>query len=97
MVLRNLLGIKDPVVIEALERNRLLDLYQGIIGSGVPSRSLKMSDLMACQAGIGPLDYAAWDRQRDLYFAAIRAGAVLNLTPMKEQFREVLPWSTVDP
>lgn len=190
LVLRNLLGIKDPAVMEALERDRLLDLYQAVIGSGVPGRSLKISDLiawhrqwlggvydwagkvrtfnlskqgfafasahllpqllsafqtehlarltpfqpetidavlsgfaeahvevvlihpfregngriarlltdvMACQAGIGPLDYSAWDRQREIYFAAIRAGAVLNLTPMQEQFRQVLPWSAVDP
>jgi cell filamentation protein len=51
---------------------------------------------MACQAGIGPLDYSAWDHQRDHYFAAIRAGAVMNLVPMEEQFRQVLPGSTGD-
>ena len=45
---------------------------------------------MACQAGIGPLDYSEWDRQRDLYFAAIRAGAVLNVTPMEDLFKQVL-------
>ena len=53
-------------------------------------------DVMACQAGIGPLDYSAWDHQRDHYFAAIRAGAVMNLVPMEEQFRQVLPGSTGD-
>ena len=53
-------------------------------------------DVMACQAGIVPLDYSVWDQQRNLYFAAIRAGAVLNITPMVEQFRQVLPGAAVD-
>jgi cell filamentation protein len=51
-------------------------------GNGRIARLL--ADVMACQAGIGPLDYSEWDRQRDLYFAAIRAGAVLNVTPMAD-------------
>jgi cell filamentation protein len=63
-------------------------------GNGRIARLL--CDVMACQAGIGPLDYSAWDQQRDLYFAAIRAGAVLNITPMVEQFRQVLPGAAVD-
>jgi len=189
LVLRNRLGIKDPAVMEVLERDLLFDLYQAIIGNGIPANRLRMADLigwhrqwlssvyawsgkvrsfnlskqgfafasahlltdllaafeseqlarltpfnpesvdelisglaqvhvelvlihpfregngriarllcdvMACQAGIGPLDYSAWDQQRDLYFAAIRAGAVLNITPMVEQFRQVLPGAAVD-
>jgi cell filamentation protein len=63
-------------------------------GNGRIARLL--CDVMACQAGIGPLDYSVWDQQRDLYFAAIRAGAVLNITPMVEQFRQVLPGAAVD-
>jgi cell filamentation protein len=35
-----------------------------------------LADVMASQAGIGPLDYSAWDLQREQYFGAIRAGAV---------------------
>jgi cell filamentation protein len=53
-------------------------------------------DVMACQAGIGPLDYSEWDRQRDLYFAAIRAGAVMNVTPMEDLLRQVLNGRIVD-
>jgi len=34
LVLRNRLGIKDPAVMEVLERDLLLDLYQAIIGNG---------------------------------------------------------------
>lgn len=53
-------------------------------------------DVMARQAGIGPLNNTAWYQQRDLCFAAIHAGAVLNFTPMVEQFRQVLPGAAVD-
>jgi len=44
--------------------------------------------------GNGPLDYSAWDQDRETYFEAIRAGAVMNSVPMEEQIRQVLPgWS----
>jgi len=157
LVLRNLLGIKDPAVMEAVERDLLLDLYQAIMGNGTPIPRLRMKDLIgwhrqwlgsvyawagkvrpfnpesmdelisgfaqvhvefvlihpfhegngriarllidvrACQAGIGPLDYPAWDQQREQYVAAIRAGAMLDMAPMEAQFRQVLPGSTADP
>jgi len=58
-------------------------------GNGRIARLL--ADVMASQAGIGPLDYSAWDLQREQYFAAIRAGAVLNNAPMQQLFRLVLP------
>ena len=175
LVLRNRLGISDPVVMEELERNQLLDLYQATIGEGISTKPLRSSyllgwhrdwlrniydwagkvrtfnlskqgfafasahllpellaafesehltmltpfhpetmhslvsglaevhlefvlihpfregngriarllmDVMACQAGIGPLDYSAWDKDRETYFGAIRAGAVMNPVPM---------------
>jgi cell filamentation protein len=189
LVLRNRLGITEPAMMEAVERDLLLDLYQTIIGNGVPSSNVRirdvigwhrqwlesvypwagkirtfnlskqnfafasahllpdliksfesehlgrltpfnpdsmgalirglaevhvefvlihpfregngriarlLADVMACQAGIGPLDYSDWDRQRDLYFAAIRAGAVLNIIPMEDLFRQVLTRRIVD-
>lgn len=189
LVLRNKMGIRDPAVMEALERDLLLDLYQSILGNGAPPTRLRISDLiewhqrwlasiyawagkvrtfnlskqgfafaschllpellasfeseqlakrtpfqpmtmealisglaevhvefvlihpfregngrmgrllldvMACQAGIGPLDDSALDRQRLLYFAAIRAGSVMNLNPMEEHFRLMLPGRTVE-
>lgn len=55
-----------------------------------------LADVMACQAGISPLDYSEWDRQRDLYFAAIRAGSVLNVTSMEDLLRQVLTGGIVD-
>lgn len=46
LVLRNRLGIKDPAVMEAVERDLLLDLYQTIIGNGTPTNRLRMKDLI---------------------------------------------------
>ncbi|WP_053068478.1 Fic family protein [Synechococcus sp. GFB01] len=57
-------------------------------GNGRIARLL--ADVMATQAGVGPLDDSAWDHQREQYFAAIRAGAVLNNAPIKRLFRQVL-------
>jgi hypothetical protein len=64
----------------------LLAPYQSILGKGAPVASVKISDLITW--------HEQW--QRDHYFAAIRAGAVMNLVPMEEQFRQVLPGSTGD-
>ena len=46
LVLRNRLGIKDLAVMEVLERDLLLDLYQAIIGNGIPANRLRMADLI---------------------------------------------------
>jgi cell filamentation protein len=58
-------------------------------GNGRIARLL--ADVMASQAGIGPLDYSAWDLQREQYFGAIRAGGVLDNAPMEQLLRQVLP------
>ena len=58
-------------------------------GNGRIARLL--CDVMGVQAEIGPLDYTAWDQSPDDYFAAIRAGARLDLEPMYQLFRRVLP------
>jgi hypothetical protein len=46
LVLRNHLGITDPAVMEAVERDLLLDLYQTIIGNGAPTNRLRISDVI---------------------------------------------------
>lgn len=58
-------------------------------GNGRIARLLM--DVMAYQAGIGPLDYSAWDQDHETYFGAIRAGAVMNPDPMEEKIRQALP------
>jgi cell filamentation protein len=42
--MRNRLGISDSVVMEELESNKLLDLYQATIGEGISTMHLRTSD-----------------------------------------------------
>jgi len=51
-------------------------------GSGRLSRLL--ADVMAVQAGTGPLDYAAWDADKPIYFSAIQRGMDRDYAPMRE-------------
>ena len=50
-------------------------------GNGRLARLL--ADVMAVQAGHEPLDYSAWDADKERYFAAIRAGQGSDYTPMQ--------------
>lgn len=51
-------------------------------GNGRLSRLL--ADVMAVQAGRGPLDYSRWDADRAAYFAAIQSGMDRDYAPMRE-------------
>lgn len=57
-------------------------------GNGRLSRLL--ADVMAVQAGRQPLDYSAWEANRDPYFAAINQGLNCNYEPMKHWVRLAL-------
>lgn len=50
-------------------------------GNGRMSRLL--ADVMAVQAGMGPLDYSSWEIDREEYIMAIQQGLGLNYEPMK--------------
>jgi cell filamentation protein len=49
-------------------------------GNGRISRLL--ADVMAVQAGRGPLDYSAWDANKAAYFGAIQTGLTREYAPM---------------
>jgi cell filamentation protein len=51
-------------------------------GNGRLSRLL--ADVMALQAGRGPLDYTQWDADKPSYFGAIRHGMRRDYAPMRE-------------
>jgi len=51
-------------------------------GNGRLSRLL--ADVMAVQAGRGPLDYSRWDADKDGYFAAIQRGIDRDYAPMSQ-------------
>ncbi|WP_457767943.1 hypothetical protein [Cyanobium sp. ULC084] len=79
-----------PDLLEAFQREQL-NRRTPLDPQSVDELVEALADVMASQAGIGPLYYSAWDLQREQYFAAIRAGAVLNNAPMQQLFRQVLP------
>lgn len=51
-------------------------------GNGRISRLL--ADVMAVQAGRGPLDYTAWDADKQGYFTAIQIGMTGDYAPMRK-------------
>lgn len=57
-------------------------------GNGRLARLL--ADVMAGQAGLGPLDYTPWDLDKESYFAAIHAGLDCDYEPMTEWVRRAL-------
>ncbi len=50
-------------------------------GNGRVSRLL--ADVMAVQAGHGPLDYSGWDADKTAYFTAIQCGVSMDYAPMR--------------
>jgi cell filamentation protein len=57
-------------------------------GNGRISRLLM--DVLATQAGYGPLDYSLWDQHKDFYFKAIQAGHAGDSQHMERLVRDVL-------
>jgi cell filamentation protein len=51
-------------------------------GNGRLSRLL--ADVMAVQAGRGPLDYSGWDADKAAYFSAIQRGLDRDYAPMRD-------------
>ena len=45
---------------------------------------------MAAQAGLGPLDYTVWEKNKEAYFAAIQAGLDRDYEPMGKWVRRAL-------
>ena len=58
-------------------------------GNGRIARLL--SDVMAVQAHVGPLDYSSWDANPETYFSAVRTGIYGDLAPIQALFRQALP------
>jgi cell filamentation protein len=57
-------------------------------GNGRISRLL--ADVMTVQAGRGPLDYTAWDAEKQGYFAAIQIGMAGDYAPMRKLVEKAL-------
>jgi cell filamentation protein len=72
----------------ALTHVELILIHPFREGNGRLSRLL--ADVMAVQAGVGPLDYSSWDADKAGYIAAIHQGMVMNYEPMKAFVRQAL-------
>jgi cell filamentation protein len=57
-------------------------------GNGRLSRLLM--DVMATQAGFGPLDYSLWDEHKDFYFKSIQAGHAGDYQHIERLVRDIL-------
>jgi cell filamentation protein len=66
----------------AITHAELVLVHPFVEGNGRLARML--ADVMAVQAGREPLDYSAWDEDRERYFAAIRAATARNYRMMRE-------------
>ena len=64
-------------------------------GNGRISRLL--ADVMAVQAGGGPLDYSAWDADKAAYFRAIQTGMACDYEPMTRLVEKALERGEASP
>ena len=74
----------DAALVEAIAQCHveLILIHPFREGNGRLSRLL--ADVMAVQAGDGPLDYSAWDADKVTYFSAIQRGMDRDYAPMCE-------------
>lgn len=80
---------KKQVQSLAIVHTELLLIHPFREGNGRLSRLLAM--LMALQAGLPPLDFSEFERERkEEYFAAVRTGLDKNYKPMEKVFNDVI-------
>ena len=72
----------------AITHAELILIHPFVEGNGRLARLL--ADVMAAQAGRPPLDYSAWDADRERYFAAIRAAMGRDYAAMRELVERAL-------
>jgi len=80
---------KDLVEALAITHAEFILIHPFREGNGRISRLL--ADVMAVQAGFGPLDYSAWEADRLRYIHAIQTGLMGNYQPMKDCMDRVVP------
>lgn len=75
------LDINELVQAIAMTHVELILIHPFREGNGRLSRLL--ADVMAVQAGHDPLDYSAWETNKDAYIGAIHQGVRMDFEPMK--------------
>lgn len=83
-------GLNDEQLVEAIAITHveLILIHPFRDGNGRLSRLL--ADVMAAQAGQGPLDYSAWEADKDAYISAIHQGMQSNYQPMRHWVRRAM-------
>ena len=76
-------GMTDETLVEAIAVTHVEVILIHPFREGNGRLSRLLADVMAAQAGRGPLDYSAWDADKEAYFGAIRAGVSTDYEPMK--------------
>ena len=77
-------GLLGDALIEAIAVTHVEIILIHPVREGNGRLSRLLADVMAVQAGHQPLDYSAWDENKERYFAAIRAGQGRDYAPMRD-------------
>ncbi|MEC9357485.1 MAG: Fic family protein [Pseudomonadota bacterium] len=88
-----ILGDEELTEAIAVTHAEFILIHPFVEGNGRLSRLL--ADVMAVQAGREPLDYSAWDADREVYFAAIRTALGTDYTAMQRLVAQALSGGTV--
>jgi cell filamentation protein len=75
-------GMDDQQLVEAIATVHVEFILVHPFREGNGRLSRLLADVMAVQAGFGPLDYSAWDDDKSAYIAAIHAGLAGDYQPM---------------
>lgn len=76
-------GFTDEQLIEAIAITHVEFILMHPFREGNGRISRLLADVMAVQAGHGPLDYSSWESNKSAYIAAIQQGLSCNYEPMK--------------
>lgn len=77
-------GFRDDALLEAVAVTHVEFILIHPFREGNGRLSRLLADVMAVQAGLGPLDYSAWDANKEGYFRAIHAGMAGDYAPMQQ-------------
>jgi cell filamentation protein len=83
-------GYTDDELTEALAVTHVEFILMHPFREGNGRISRLLADVMAVQAGHGPLDYSSWEASRQQYVMAIQQGLGGDYEPMKYWVRKVL-------
>lgn len=82
--------LDTPRLIQAIARTHVEFILIHPFREGNGRLSRLLADVMALQGGRDPLDYSAWDANKETYFGAIRRGLMGDYLPMERLVAQAL-------